>query len=130
MPKETDAGRLKTLRAIFASRASDEPRFTETAKYGGYRRDEGIQTLLRGEDTIFRKIARLKNWIVEFLDDGGTPNRTIEKGDAEMKLDPGIRYEFRLEVEGVPLYVKTIFYDDDPKDPRIAVISVKRGERR
>jgi hypothetical protein len=129
MPKETDEGRLKALRAIFASRASNEPFFRDKALYGGERPDEGLDVLIPGDLSPKRKIERLKAAIVRFLDQGGAPNRREEPGDRDMGLDVVIFYEFRLEVDGVMLYVKTSFDEHDPTDPDLDVRSVKRADR-
>lgn len=127
MPKERDQRRLRLLRQLFASTASDVPEFAQTAIYGGYRRDEGIVALLAGEGNVYEKTLRIKKAIVVFLDGGGAPNRTEERGDREMQLDAAVFYEFRIEVEDVRLYVKVLFDEDDAEEPEVRVVSVKRA---
>jgi hypothetical protein len=129
MPKEADQERLKLLRRLFASTASDVPEFTETAVYGGYRLDEGVVALVPGEGNAYEKTRRLKQAVVDFLDGGGRPNRLEAPGDAEMQLDAATFYEFRIEIEAARLFVKAVLDEDDPADPELKVLSVKCDDR-
>ncbi len=129
MPRELDQRRLDTLRRIFASTASDVPEFVKTAVDGGYRSDTGVIALVPGEGTLYAKCDRLKQAVVESLDAGNAPNRRDESGDREMQFDSAVFYEFRIAVDGVRLFVKTVFDEDDPSDPEVRVLSVKRDDR-
>ncbi|HUU96114.1 MAG TPA: hypothetical protein VM487_10275, partial [Phycisphaerae bacterium] len=66
---------------------------------------------------------RLKAALAGFLRRAGRPNR-IEYTYEDR--DPETIYEFRFELEGTRLYVKTELKLDDPSDPILIVKSVKR----
>ncbi len=129
MPRELDQCRLDALRRIFASTASDVPEFAKTAVDGGYRPDTGVIALVADDGTLYDKCERLKQAVVQFLDAGNAPNRRDESGDREMQFDSAVFYEFRVVVDGVRLFVKTVFDEDDPSDPEVRVLSVKRDDR-
>lgn len=96
----------------------------------GHRKDEGLDKLFPADWTPSYKKAELRRALAEFLKRGGTPNRTQEKGDREMRLDAVTFHEFRINVESASLYVKVrIDDDDDPDDPIMWIISVKRDDR-
>jgi hypothetical protein len=128
MPRESDQRRLATLRRVFADTASDVPVFTRTARTGGYREDEGLENLLPAEFSLYEKTCLLKAAVVRFLDDGKHPTVEESGGNAEMDLEPANFYHFRVEVEGVRLFVK-VLYEDDEGEPGATVISVKRDDR-
>lgn len=105
-------------------------RFTQTAEFGGHRRgDEGIENLIPGDDGARAKKERVRLALLDLVRGGGKVTRRDELGDAEQQLDPAVFYEFRLEIDDVPLFVKTRFDDDDRGDPSLIVISVKRWDR-
>lgn len=128
MPRETDKERLALLRAIFADAASNVPLFTQPAVMGGRRADEGLSGIWpHVREPQCR--AEVKRAIVDWLDRGHAPNRNEKPGDAEMRIDAAIWYEFRVVVAGVRVLVQATYDDDDPRDPTIRVRSVKRDDR-
>ncbi len=129
MPKGFDERHRGLLRRILADAASDVPNFTRTAETGGFRTDEGLHNLLPAELTLHEKKSALRRAIVEFLDRGDTPTVEQSAGDADMALDAGTYYHFRVAVEGVRLFVKVLLDEEDAQDPTVRVISVKRDDR-
>jgi len=125
--KESRPEKLRTLRGAFASPASGEPAFTQTAITGGWREDEGLENLLPGLPTA-GAIDTLKDALVRFLDEGGQPTVREEAGDRAMQLDAATFYEFRIVADGVRLYVKVLL-ESDEEPPEVKVISVKRWDR-
>lgn len=126
MPREQDEKTLAALRHVFSDPASNVVTWTATARTGGYRSDEGVESLLP-ELPLAGAQAAIKEAIVQALDDGYRPTRTEAPGDAEMGLDPAVFHEFRIEVEGRRLYMKVRLYLDDPDEPEATVISVKKA---
>lgn len=125
MAKESDERILRLLRDCFSDRASNVPDFTRTAETGGHRSDEGLCNLFRPHWSVQARREALKQAIAEFLSSGGRPAREEARGDAEMRLDAAVYYQFRVEVAGTRLFVK-VFLDDDYREPCVTVISVKR----
>lgn len=118
----------RQLRAAFADSASDVPDFSQTALFGGYRRDEGLQNLLPADWTVYELRCALKAALRAFLDEGGSPSVESSRGDAAMAMDAATYCHFRVRVADVPLFVK-VWLDEDDRDPEVRVISVKRDDR-
>ena len=129
MAKESNEQRLQVLRQTFSDTASNVPEFTGTALQGGKRRDEGLDVLLGYERSLYEKTVLLKKAVVLFLDSGNQPSLEASRGDVEMQLDAALFYHFRVSVEGVRLFVKVLLDEDDPHDPDVTVISVKRDDK-
>ncbi|HPC22247.1 MAG TPA: hypothetical protein PK920_07160 [Phycisphaerae bacterium] len=127
MPREKDDERLALLRRILADPVVVI--FRAKALSGGERRDEGASNLLprhanEGERGL-RTFVRIE--LLEFLRRGGQPNR-VEVGGDDVRGDAAVFYEFRLEIEGVRLYIKAELKCDDPVDPILIVKSVKKQD--
>jgi hypothetical protein len=123
MPKETDGARLALLYRLF----SNPPyvRLEARAFVGSAEPDDrGLDGLLPANLTDPEKKRRLLDALARFIHGGGAPNRVDVAGTDE--LDPELRYEFRLRFASEQVYVKTVFADDDPKDPILIVKSVKK----
>ena len=124
MPKETDAERLAVLLRVLTDPASNIVRFKDRAFAGSAEPDDlGLDHVFAAEVTREAAKGRLKAALAEFLREGGRPNR-IEYTYEDR--DPETIYEFRFDLEGSRLYVKTELKSDDPSDPVLMVKSVKR----
>ena len=128
MAEETDECRLRLLLEAFTDTASNVPEFTRTATEGHHRADEGLENLLTRDLSLYAKTVALKRAVAKFLRDGGRPSIERSTGDADMEIDTAMYYHFRVEVEGVRLFVK-VFVEDDPHEPDVLVVSVKRDDR-
>lgn len=118
----------KMLVRLLSDPASDVVEFTESARTGGHRRDEGYQSLLPDAVTPVGAKAAIKESMLQLVKLGGSATRSMDHGDAEMKRDWGVLFEFRVTVFDVPLFIKARLCDDDPDDPTLRVISVKRQD--
>jgi hypothetical protein len=122
MPRETDQARLDLLWKLVArrwvivrdraDRGSDEPN------------DVGLERLLPARLTRDEKRTRLLHALEGHLRCGRKVSRVDVAGDA-VRGDPATFYEFRLELAGRRIYVKTELKNDDPDDPFLEIKSVK-----
>jgi len=126
--RETDPRILKALRDAFCDPASNVVSFTEAARTGGCRPDEGLDHLLPPELTTYARKTLLKKAIADALARGEAPTREQATGDAVMRLDAATYYHFRVTVERVRLFVK-VWFEDDAREPIVRVISVKRDDQ-
>lgn len=129
MARQIDEQTRALLRRILADRASNVVEFTRTARVGGHRSDEGVENLLSGRLSRFEKEQRVKAAMVESLDAGHSIAIEESRGDAAMGIDAATYFHFRVEVDGVRLFVKFLIDDADSVDPTGVVISVKRDDR-
>lgn len=124
MPKETDKATLDLLARLLQDTASNVVIFSKAAMSCGHRRDEGYPALLPADWPDELKRARLKDAMVEDIRLGRGPNRALERGEG---LETTVYHEFRIEVAGMGLYVKTVL-GGSADDPELKIISVKRRD--
>jgi hypothetical protein len=127
MAKFSEEDRL-ILDRILSDPASNAVVFKESAMSGGYRSDEGLENVLPADWTRPRMQAAVRSVMLTHLREGGAVTRSDDPGDVEMGRDPQVLYEFRITVEQVRLFVKVRRCDENPTDPTIRVISVKRQD--
>ncbi len=127
MPREDNPDILSALRRAFADPASNAVTIKRTALDGGSRPDEGLGALLPRDWTPIEKIRVLKRNLVAWLDGGVIPNRNEKQGDADMRIDPVVIHECRVEIEGVRWLVQVELLSDDADDPAAKVHGVKRA---
>jgi len=126
MPKERDEERLALLLRLLADTASNVVLFKERAFRGSGEPDDlGLDHLLPPELSREQKKQRLKTALAESVRQS-PPNRVDVPGDKDMDLDPAVFYEFRFVLAGTPVYVKTELKEDDPAEPILIVMTVKR----
>jgi hypothetical protein len=123
VPKENDSERLGLLLRILRDPASNVVLFKRRAFVGSDEPDDiGLDRLLPDLPRMGQR-AELREALVEFLESGGRPNRLEYTYEDR---DPETIYEFRFELQGVRVYVKTELKDAESHDPTLEVKSVKR----
>jgi len=127
MPKETDQERLDLLARVLLG-AIGFVSFDERAHLGNPNEPDDLGLIaLFGENTTYSvQRTQLRDVLVDFLRGGERPSRVEFPGDREYAKDPETRYEFRLDIAGRGVYVKTMLRLDDPDDPELVVKSVKK----
>jgi hypothetical protein len=111
---------------LWILRSQDRVLFKAKAFDGGERSDEGVLNLLPDARAVPRAALRemLRAALLEFVDAGGQPSRIEVAGD-DVRGGPATFYEFRLEIEGARLFIKTEL-KPGPMGPGLLVMSVKR----
>ena len=90
----------------------------------GHRKDQGLIRLLPATIPAEAKPDLLKEAMIAFLEAGQFPHRKDEAADADMGFEAATFYNFRLRVEDVALFVKTVLEEEEGQ-PILKIISVK-----
>jgi len=130
MPAETDPERLKLLVRLLLGGVG-HVEFTPAALTGKPTDADsaGLYGVFGSDVSRAELKVQLREAVVAFLRQNGKVTRVDKPGDRGTQMDPATFYEFRIELAGTRVYVETILSLDEPDDPELLVLKVKKGWR-